>query len=77
MRDLFTLLSVVGVQHTSAMCGQPLMSIETTTAGLTISGCYNESRYAGLYETTIYTIEGMDISDAGSTAILAADVRIH
>lgn len=54
-----------------AMCLLPSMSIETTTGGLSISGCYRETVYLGLYQTTVWTIEGQDIADTGTAAIVA------
>ena len=54
-----------------AICLLPSMSIKTTTGGLSISGCYRETVYLGLYQTTVWTIEGQDIADTGTAAIVA------
>eukprot|EP00904_Undaria_pinnatifida_P007667 jgi/Undpi1/402/HiC_scaffold_1.g00398.m1 len=54
-----------------ATCLLSSMSIETTTGGLAISGCYRETVYGGLYETTVWTLEGSDIADSGTAAIVA------
>lgn len=65
-------LSSVNIAH--ALCGLPLISAETITTDLPISGCYQKSPYMGLYETPVYTIEGRDVADTGTTAILATNV---
>lgn len=51
------------------------MSIETTTNGLTISGCYRATVYYGLFETTVWTMDGLDVVATGTTAIVADLVR--
>lgn len=56
--------------HVGAACILPSMSIETTN-GLSISGCYRETVYLGLYQTIVWTIEGQDIADTGTAAIVA------
>lgn len=53
-------------------CLQSSLSIETTA--LTFSGCYQQSMYAGLYETLVWTIAGRDIAPTGTKAISASHV---
>lgn len=66
---LGTLLSTTAA---GALCTLPSIFIETTTEGIiNVSGCYRESVYSGLYETTVWTIEGRDVAATGTKAILA------
>lgn len=70
--NLLVALSALGAINTAhALCTLPSMSIESD---LTISGCYVKTVYSGLYETTVYTIEGRDVVDTGTKAILASNV---
>lgn len=66
------LVATCVVPAVHAICGGTDILIETTGPGLSIlSGCYNVSSYAGLYQTTVFTIEGKDFSEEGSPTILA------
>lgn len=65
------LLAGTRTTRVGAMCLLPSMSIETTTGGLSISGCYRETVYLGLYQTIVWTLEGQDIMDPGTAAIVA------
>lgn len=72
---LLVLCVLLSGKRVGATCPLSSMSIETTEEGLTISGCYRESVFAGLYETTVWTIEGTDVTDTGTSAIVADLVR--
>lgn len=71
---MVALCAVSSVNIAHALCGLPLISAETTTTDLPISGCYHKSPYMGLYETPVYTIEGRDVAGTGTKAILATNV---
>lgn len=66
---LEVLLLALNVLGGDALCAQRFLSIDTTT--LTISGCYEETIYAGTYQTKVWTIDGGDIVSAGTKAIVA------
>lgn len=36
-----------------------------------IAGCYQESAFLGLYQTTVWTLDGLDVVEAGTAAIAA------
>lgn len=78
-RVIFTVVCGVALlmrkMGADALCAQPSMYIETTKAGLPISGCFKNTTYAGLYETTVWTMDGSDISSSGTTAVVADLVR--
>lgn len=69
------LCALLSGKRAGATCPLSSMSIETTEEGLTISGCYREIVFGGLYETTVWTIEGRDVADTGTLAIVADLVR--
>ncbi|CAN0287084.1 unnamed protein product, partial [Ectocarpus sp. 6 AP-2014] len=71
MRKAWTpvLVALLSPMAASALCTQSALTIETTA--FTFSGCYQESPYAGLYETKVWTIEGRDVAEFGTKAILA------
>lgn len=54
-------------------CVQPSISMATTTLD-SISGCYQESIYGGLFETKVWTIDGSDIVAPTGTKAIVADL---
>lgn len=73
--SLVVLCTLLSGKRVGAECALSSMSIETTEGGLAISGCYRESVFRGIQETTVWTIEGEDVEDTGTTAIMANLVR--
>ncbi|CAM9105048.1 unnamed protein product [Hapterophycus canaliculatus] len=69
LASLDTLLALLNVLVGDALCAQSFLSIDSTT--VTFSGCYEETIYAGTYETKVWTIGGGDIAAAGTKAIVA------
>lgn len=63
------LVALLSPMVAGAQCTQSALTIEPTA--FTFSGCYHESAYAGLYETKVWTIEGRDVAEFGTKAILA------
>lgn len=72
MTRLVAKIGLVSPLMAAGACLQPSLSIDTTA--LTFSGCYQQSMYAGLYETLVWTIEGRDIAPTGTKAISASHV---
>lgn len=78
--QLSGLLMLCMVHTAYSACSRRLdMAIDTTANGRlsAFSGCYNESSHAGLYETVVYTVDGEDLKEGGSPAILAHEVRVE
>lgn len=77
--QLSGLLMLCIVHTASSACSRRLdMAIETTANRLSaFSGCYNESSHPGLYETVVYTVDGEDLKEGGSPAIMAHEVRVE
>lgn len=69
---LEAVLGLVAPLMAGGACLQNSLSIDTTT--LTSSGCYQQSMYAGLYETLVWTIDGRDVAPTGTKAISASHV---
>ncbi|CAM9216253.1 unnamed protein product [Ectocarpus fasciculatus] len=67
------LVALLSPMAADALCTQSALTIETTLepTAFTFSGCYQESPYAGLSETKVWTIEGRDVAVFGTKAILA------
>lgn len=69
--SLATSVALLAPTMTGAACVQASLSIDTSTLN-SLSGCYKETIYGGLYETTVWTIDGSDIvAPAGTKAIVA------
>ena len=69
---LEAIIGLIAPLMAGGACLQSSLSIDTTA--LTFSGCYQQSMYAGLYETLVWTIDGRDIAPTGTKAISASHV---
>lgn len=69
---LEAIIGLIAPLMAGGTCLQSSLSIDTTA--LTFSGCYQQSMYAGLYETLVWTIDGRDIAATGTKAISASHV---
>ena len=64
---LYALLSALKV---GAECLLPGILIDSQNVeGMT--GCYNKTKYSGVYSTTVWTLEGVDIAPGGTSSIVA------
>lgn len=69
LASLEVLLPLLNVLVCDALCAQRFLSIDSTT--LSYSGCYEETVYAGTYQTKVWTIDGGAIVSSGTKAIVA------
>lgn len=67
------LVAVLGPTLAGGACVQASISIDTSTLN-SVSGCYKETIYGGLYETKVWTVDGSDIASTAGTKAIVADL---
>ncbi|CAM9637395.1 unnamed protein product [Pylaiella littoralis] len=68
------LVALFAPKMAGGACSRASISIDTSALN-SISGCFNETIYAGLYETKVWTIDGSDIVAPAGTKAIVADLQ--